>query len=52
MLCHNMVSSLNIRNQKMSIFDFNIKLSFNSLVNVNAGLYVNIASFISPVSVK
>lgn len=51
-LSDNVECSLNVRNKKMSIFDFNIELSLDCLVHMNAGLDVDESSLITPVSVE
>lgn len=52
MLSNNVEGSLNVRNQNMSVPYFNTEFSLNRLVNVNAGLDIDEASLISPVSIE
>jgi len=52
MLSNNVEGSLNIRNENMSVSYFNTEFSLNRLVNVNAGLDIDEASFITPVSIE
>lgn len=47
-----MECSLNIRNQNMPISHLNSELSFDSLMDMDAGLDVNKSSLITPVSIK
>jgi len=52
MLINNVEGSLNIRNENMSVSYFNTEFSLNRLVNVNASLDIDEASFITPVSIE
>ena len=52
MLGNDVVGGLNIGNEQVSIFDIDAELSLECLVDVDAGLNVDVASFISPVGVE
>jgi hypothetical protein len=52
MLSNNVEGSLNVRNQNMSVPYFNTEFSLNRLVDMNAGLDIDEASLISPVSIE
>ena len=52
MLGNDVVGGLNIGNEQVSIFDIDAELSLECLVDVDTGLNVDVASFISPVGVE
>ena len=52
MLGNDVVGGLNIGDEQVSIFDIDAELPLECLVDVDAGLNVDVASFISPVGVE
>ena len=52
MLGNDVVGGLNIGDEQVSIFDIDPELPLECLVDVDAGLNVDVASFISPVGVE
>ena len=51
-LSDNIVGCFDVRYQYMPVFDINSEFSLQSLVNMDAGIDINVTSLVSPVSIE